>query len=105
MGGAVAGGGRAWPTAGLIGNGLGNNALAAAQAPALQPNLNPMPPLSASQTLKPLTPSMGRALQPGQSALPVAGTPTNPWGVNRGGSGSIPVSRRPGTLPASKIQL
>lgn len=107
MGGAIAGG-RAYPTPGVEGSGLGTNAVQAAQAPALQPNLRPMQPLPSAQSaqaLRPLTPSMGASLQPGQAAFPTGQSPTNPWGINRGGSGSIPVSRRPGTLPASRIAL
>jgi hypothetical protein len=93
---------KAFPTPGVAGNGLGTNAVTAAQAPALQPNMRPMQPLQSAQALKPMTPSMGKALQPGQAAFPVAQTPSNPWGVNRGGSGMLPLYRRPGTLPGTR---
>jgi|SRR5262252_6268652 len=96
MGAGVA---KAFPTPGLPGNGLGSNAVAKMQAPATQPNLRPMQPL---QAMKPMTPSMGKSLQPGQAAFPVGQTATNPWGQNRGGSGLMPLYRRPGTLPGTQ---
>jgi hypothetical protein len=96
-----AGAGKAYPTPGRIGAGLGSNALAMSQAPALQPNLKPMQPLNAAQPLKPMTPSMGASLQPGQAAFPQGQTPYNPWGSNRGGSGMLPLYRRPGTMPSA----
>lgn len=95
-------GGRAFPTPGVAGNGLGSNAVSAAQAPSLQPNLQPMKPLQSTQPLKPMTPSAGKALQPGQAAFPTGQTPMNPWGVGRGGSGALPLYRRPQTLPGTR---
>lgn len=93
-----AGTAKAFPSPGAAGSGLGTNAQAQLQAPARQPNLGAMQPL---QALKPMTPSMGKALQPGQAAFPVGQTPMNPWGVNRGGNGLKPIYRRPGTLPGT----
>lgn len=90
---------KAYPTPGRMGAGLGSNFVAQAQAPANQQNLQPMKPLQSAQALKPVTPSMGKALQPGQAAFPVGQTPYNPWGSNRGGSGMLPLYRRPGTMP------
>lgn len=83
-----------------MGNGLGNNAVAQIQAPANQPNLRPMQPL---QAMKPMTPSMGKSLQPGQAAFPTGQSPMNPWGMNRGGSGMIPLYRRPRTMPGTTL--
>jgi hypothetical protein len=91
--------GKAFPTPGVAGNGLGNNASAQAQAPALQPNLQPMPVMRPAQPLKPMSPSMGNVLQKGQAGIPTGQTAMNPWGANRGGSGSLPLYRRPGTMP------
>jgi hypothetical protein len=90
---------KAFPTPGVAGNGLGNLAIQPMQAPSQQPNMQPMQPLQAATALKPMTPSMGRVLQKGQAAFPVAQTPMNPWGVNRGGGGALPLYRRPGTMP------
>lgn len=101
MGGAIAGG-KAYPTPGIPGAGLGLQNQLIQAAPALQPNLNPIPSFSATQPLKPLTPSMGKSLMPGQPAFPTGQTPVNPWGVGRGGSGTIALSKRPGTLPGTK---
>lgn len=92
---------KAWPTPGAAGNGLGTLALNRMQAPSNQPNLQPMPSLQSAQPLKPLTPSMGKSLMKGQAAFPVGQTAMNPWGINRGGSGMLPLYRRPGTLPGS----
>ena len=99
MGGAIAGG-RPWPTPGVAGNGLGTNASIAAAAPAQQPNLQKMPVLNPTQPLTPAT--VGRSLQPGQAALPWGQSPMNPWGLGRGGSGKLPISYRPGTLPGTR---
>jgi hypothetical protein len=91
---------KAFPSPGMAGNGLGPRALDPLQAPAQQPNMQPMPPMSAAQPLKPATPSAGRALRPGQAAFPTGQTARNPWGSNRGGSGMLPLYRRPGTMPS-----
>jgi hypothetical protein len=98
MGGAAAGQ-RAFPTPGMPGAGLGTNAVAQTQNPAVLPNLSPMPILSKAQPLKPLSPMSGRVIQPGQAAIPVGQSPHNPWGANRGGSGLMPLYRRPRTMP------
>lgn len=58
---------KGFPTPGVAGNGLGNNAQAQQQAPARQPNLRAMQPV---QSLKAMTASQGKALQPGQAAFP-----------------------------------
>jgi hypothetical protein len=94
-----AGVGKAFPTPGVAGNGLGNDAASQLQAPALQPNLQPMPVMKSAQPLKPMSPSTGKVLQKGQAAFPVGQTPMNPWGMNRGGSSKLPLYRRPGTMP------
>jgi hypothetical protein len=91
--------GKAFPTPGVAGNGLGNNASAQAQVPALQPNIKPMPTMSPARPLQPMSPSSNRSLLKGQAALPMGQTPRNPWGMNRGGSGALPLYRRPGTMP------
>jgi hypothetical protein len=91
--------GKPFPTPGVAGSGLGNDASAQAQVPALQPNLQPMPVLKSAQPLRPMSPSMSKSLQKGQAAFPVGQTPMNPWGANRGGSAKLPLYRRPGTMP------
>jgi hypothetical protein len=96
-----AGAGNAPPTPGVMGSGLGSLAQMKATAPAQQPNYQPMRPLQPAAPLKPVTPSMGKALLPGQAAFPVGQTPWNPWGSGRGGSGTLPLYRRPGTMPGT----
>lgn len=98
----MGGGGKAWPSPGIAGNGLGTNARLEQADPLNLPDYRPAQPLNASQPLKPLSLSRGRSLQPGQAAFPIAQTASNPWGAGRGGSGAIPVSRRPGTLPGTR---
>ena len=51
--------------------------------------------------LAPLNPHKGIALRTGQASPPVGGTPMNPWGRGSGGSGKLPLYRRPGTMPAT----
>ena len=92
---------KGFPTPGLAGTGLGRSGIEPLQAPSQQPNMQPMPTMTAAQPLRPTTPSMGKSLQPGQAAFPVGQTPTNPWGANRGGSGALPLYRRPGTMPGT----
>lgn len=101
MGGAIAGG-KAWPTPGVSGTGLGIQNQAMQAMPALQPNFRQASSFAATQPLKAIQPSMGKNLMPGQPAFPTGQTPVNPWGVGRGGSGTIAVSKRPGTLPGTK---
>jgi hypothetical protein len=92
---------KAFPTPGAAGNGLGSGGVAALQVPSNQPNMQPMPSMTSAQPLKPMTSSMGKSLRPGQAAFPVGQSPTNPWGQNRGGSGMLPLYRRPGTMPGT----
>jgi hypothetical protein len=113
MGGAATGG-RPFPAPGQIGSNLGMNYVQRAQDPAQLPNLRPMQPLptqTASQilpalagvrALTPITANQGVALQPGQAAFPTGQTASNPWGINRGGSGAMPLRKRPGTLPGTR---
>jgi len=89
---------KAFPTPGAIGTSLGSNAVSMAQLPGVVP-LQATPASTAAQPLKPLSASQGTVLQPGQAAVPVAQTPSNPWGADRGGNGLLPLYRRPGTMP------
>ena len=102
MGGAIAGG-KAWPSPGVMGTGLGTQNQLLAAAPANQAPLQPTPSINPARALTPTGPNQGRSLLAGQPAFPTGQSPLNPWGINRGGSGAIPLSRRPGTLPASRI--
>jgi hypothetical protein len=61
-------------------------------------NLAGLAPLS---KLAPLNPDKGTALRTGQASIPVGQSPMNPWGKDRGGSGKLPLYRRPGTLPGT----
>lgn len=88
-----AAGAKANPSPGLPGTGMGSSSTAMAWPSA---NLKPMQVL---QAMKPMTPSQGQSLRPGQAAPPMGQTPYNPWGKNRGGSGLLPLYRRPGTMP------
>jgi hypothetical protein len=92
---------KGFPTPGQLGTGLGNQAMAAASVPNLQPNLQPMPTMTPAMALKPMSPSRGKVLLKGQAAFPVGQSPMNPWGANRGGSGKLPLYRRPGTMPGT----
>jgi len=95
-------GGNAWkafPTPGQPGSSLGGNALALRQSPALQPNYSQTPTLKPTAPLMPMTGNQGKSLQTGEAAIPTGQTAYNPWGQNRGGSGSLPIYRRPGTMP------
>jgi hypothetical protein len=46
-------------------------------------------------------PMKGPVLRKGQASIPVGQSPMNPWGKGRGGSGMLPLYRRPGTLPGT----
>ena len=91
---------RAWPTPGQEGNGLGN--IARLDAASIQPDYRPTQALTPSLPAKPLAIQTGRSLAPGQPAFPTGQSGANPWGVGRGGSGAIPIYRRPQTLPGTR---
>jgi hypothetical protein len=95
---------KTFPQPSAVGGSQAVSPLNAAQAPIAAPLLG-----GANQATMAATPAVpaaptppmgakGTALMPGQASPPIAGTPLNPWGVNRGGSGLIPTYRRPGTL-------
>lgn len=85
-----AGAGKAFPTPGAVGSGLGPSA-----------SLQAMTPMQPMAGIKPLSANSGMALRPGQASPPVGQSPMNPWGKGSGGSGSLPLYRRPQTMPGS----
>jgi hypothetical protein len=64
----------------------------------------PPTPLQATAPISPLAPHRahkGISLRKGEASLPVGQSPMNPWGKGSGGSGMLPLYRRPGTLPGT----
>lgn len=98
--GAGAASSKAFPTPGVAGSGLGSNAVAANALAWPNSTLRPNRPTESAQALKPMTAAQGQSLSTGQAPqAPFGQTPYNPWGQNRGGSGLLPIYRRPQTLP------
>ena len=91
---------KSFPPPSTVGGPQGANPVNTAAAPVAAPTLPGQPAMAPATPAAPTPPygAQGAALMPGQAAPPQAGTPLNPWGINRGGSGMLPTYRRPGTL-------
>lgn len=86
---------KAFPTPGVVGSGLGTTGVTSSQGATASQALKPMQPLTPAKGAVP----GANTMQTGRPNPPTGQTPMNPWGQNRGGSGMLPLYRRPGTMP------